>query len=1197
MLEAELSALKREFPDEEILEMTINGHVHEDTETILEEEHSIGNAFDLWFRGCCPWRNALSSNQEMPPCPNYDWIGLEEKIEYGVLNDDLRANYRVKSQKTDGSLIKLSDGSYFPKKLDMILTGYKVMRNKRYFFRRELTLVAYDSENDFYFGPMFVVDYETKMKRIRKVKIPYFDSYQGDYTQVLMPISNDEMDKILKEVDKNSDAFDREIIDQHSTTWYTPKRKVKGISELPRQKQIEMIDAYDGHAIFNKILNDYMKKQIKEREDFVYRGMKSIKGDRPTHPRISAKPNMWSDGIIYPKENHSGFYLSGGIVLTDEQKDKLTEEIKKAVLNDNFDYRRNYRVKTRVEDRYEWWRGTKPRDWSYRIVDKYESPDEIGISHKTRVRIASYPVWRIMQAHGRGIQSALAQTNEDRGHYIDVYLNEDFNIAQVMKTNNAERVLLLNSPYNFDDVGLGAIELKPLPEGLAEWLEDKISKGEIKRKWQKNASPEKYFEGLTKEERKIAEKEIARGKKLALDDKKRYEDWDSDKSYRGRGKTPKTSEYTAAFKEKYDVRRNSKADAPDYRPYTERPFWNEEYQNFAKCGNCKWWDAYGDGFGYCKAFDFSCKEDHLCDGHQDIVHAINKGEWISGLGAVEQNPIYTDHGHTLILDPSNMKAKDVQKYAPEGWRITQSLNFSEMANTGHYEMKKEYDTQNYDMTVEFVEGITDIVIEQDHHPEIYFEYGMVIVTTWSHDEKTITEKDIILALAIDELYESLIAETTMNGRIAIQNPIRKGKDDKGHFYRWGKQNKYYFNEKNEESRKEAYEKSRKQAAAIFASGYISNPKQNMKDFVADVSKKTGIKKNILEEVYKKGLAAWGQGHRPGVTQHQWARGRVYAFVEKGGPVITKKGKKGPDYKLAQKAGLVKNYRVKTTTQKQDRYFFSPHADLTITVGGRDITEKDIAAIRFDYRFSPQAINHNKDFLSPNIPTATWRTPPGKPDASKIPNWINTNEQSWKDFYMPGSPKKVTYNDWYNKQMLSIGFVITHPLAGEWKMMTGIRDFDEIVIDTYVTGTGTYYDQHDSEFNTWNISHRKRKLSGREFIDLFTKIAEASKCPALIDLSQIMEEESKKTSYSYKDIDWFDEENRSSRFYQTIMESIPKIEELSAEQDKKIVKIPRVYPKGGDYTSQTTIIDERKILKSETAFIFRPYDADGSVIGL
>lgn len=52
-------------------------------------------------------------------------------------------------------------------------------------------------------------------------------------------------------------------------------------------------------------------------------------------------------------------------------------------------------------------------------------------------------------------------------------------------------------------------------------------------------------------------------------------------------------------------------------------------------------------------------------------------------------------------------------------------------------------------------------------------------------------------------------------------------------------------------------------------------------FINATAKVTTIPKSIIEEVYKKGLAAWAVGHRPGATQAQWARARVYSFLTGG----------------------------------------------------------------------------------------------------------------------------------------------------------------------------------------------------------------------------------------------------------------------------------------------------------------------------
>lgn len=67
-------------------------------------------------------------------------------------------------------------------------------------------------------------------------------------------------------------------------------------------------------------------------------------------------------------------------------------------------------------------------------------------------------------------------------------------------------------------------------------------------------------------------------------------------------------------------------------------------------------------------------------------------------------------------------------------------------------------------------------------------------------------------------------------------------------------------------------------------------------FIKGVANVTGISKGIISQVYKRGLAAWSVGHRPGAKQAQWARSRVYSFLQKGGAVT-----KGPDLELYNEA--------------------------------------------------------------------------------------------------------------------------------------------------------------------------------------------------------------------------------------------------------------------------------------------------------
>ena len=47
------------------------------------------------------------------------------------------------------------------------------------------------------------------------------------------------------------------------------------------------------------------------------------------------------------------------------------------------------------------------------------------------------------------------------------------------------------------------------------------------------------------------------------------------------------------------------------------------------------------------------------------------------------------------------------------------------------------------------------------------------------------------------------------------------------------------------------------------------------------AEKANMPTGALTSVYRKGLAAWLTGHRPGTSQHQWAMARVNSFISGG----------------------------------------------------------------------------------------------------------------------------------------------------------------------------------------------------------------------------------------------------------------------------------------------------------------------------
>lgn len=58
---------------------------------------------------------------------------------------------------------------------------------------------------------------------------------------------------------------------------------------------------------------------------------------------------------------------------------------------------------------------------------------------------------------------------------------------------------------------------------------------------------------------------------------------------------------------------------------------------------------------------------------------------------------------------------------------------------------------------------------------------------------------------------------------------------------------------------------------------------------------TGVPLGVLRNVYRRGMAAWRGGHRPGASQQQWAYARVHSFLVLGCTVL------GPDFDLFKQA--------------------------------------------------------------------------------------------------------------------------------------------------------------------------------------------------------------------------------------------------------------------------------------------------------
>lgn len=73
---------------------------------------------------------------------------------------------------------------------------------------------------------------------------------------------------------------------------------------------------------------------------------------------------------------------------------------------------------------------------------------------------------------------------------------------------------------------------------------------------------------------------------------------------------------------------------------------------------------------------------------------------------------------------------------------------------------------------------------------------------------------------------------------------------------------------------------------------------------------SGISVETLRKVYRRGVAAWNSGHRPGTTPHQWGMARVNSYVTKG-----KGTYHGADKDLREEDSLDEDYREREAYHK------------------------------------------------------------------------------------------------------------------------------------------------------------------------------------------------------------------------------------------------------------------------------------------
>jgi 4a-hydroxytetrahydrobiopterin dehydratase len=67
-------------------------------------------------------------------------------------------------------------------------------------------------------------------------------------------------------------------------------------------------------------------------------------------------------------------------------------------------------------------------------------------------------------------------------------------------------------------------------------------------------------------------------------------------------------------------------------------------------------------------------------------------------------------------------------------------------------LSREYKFSNFEQALDFVNQVGVVAEKIGHHPEIWFTWGKVVITTTTHDAgNAVTQKDLELAKAINQL--------------------------------------------------------------------------------------------------------------------------------------------------------------------------------------------------------------------------------------------------------------------------------------------------------------------------------------------------------------------------------------------------------------------------------------------------------------
>lgn len=88
---------------------------------------------------------------------------------------------------------------------------------------------------------------------------------------------------------------------------------------------------------------------------------------------------------------------------------------------------------------------------------------------------------------------------------------------------------------------------------------------------------------------------------------------------------------------------------------------------------------------------------------------------------------------------------EIAQYLPQlpGWEI--------LVVAGVNRLQKTYRFKNFEQALQFTNKVGEIAEQENHHPALLTEWGMVTVTWWTHKISGLHLNDFIMAAKTDQL--------------------------------------------------------------------------------------------------------------------------------------------------------------------------------------------------------------------------------------------------------------------------------------------------------------------------------------------------------------------------------------------------------------------------------------------------------------